>query len=66
MMAGAASVLSAARCALVGGHSCEGPDAALGFAVTGVSARRLRTHPQPIHRRPLSQRPHPLLTHACC
>jgi selenide,water dikinase len=30
MMAGAASVLRAAGCALVGGHSCEGAELALG------------------------------------
>lgn len=37
MMAGAASVLSAAKCTLVGGHSSEGPEAALGFTITGVA-----------------------------
>jgi hypothetical protein len=36
MMAGAVSVLSAAGCALVGGHSSEGPEPALGFSITGA------------------------------
>ncbi len=35
MMAGAAAALGGANCALVGGHSGEGPEAALGFAITG-------------------------------
>ena len=39
MMAGASSVLSPAQCSLVGGHSCEGPEPALGFAVTGSAQR---------------------------
>ncbi len=33
-MAGALSVLSAAGCDLVGGHTCEGANLALGFSVT--------------------------------
>ena len=33
-MAGALSMLSAAGCDLVGGHTCEGADLALGFSVT--------------------------------
>ena len=37
MMAGAAEVLAADGCALVGGHSAEGAEAALGFAVTGLA-----------------------------
>ncbi len=42
MMQGAARVLEADGCALVGGHSGEGLEAALGFAVTGlVDPRRL-------------------------
>ena len=35
MMAGAAAALREARCALLGGHSCEGADLSLGFCVTG-------------------------------
>ena len=34
VMAGALSTLSAAGCDLVGGHTCEGADLALGFSVT--------------------------------
>lgn len=37
MMAGAVSVLAAAGCALVGGHTGEGPQAALGFTITGIA-----------------------------
>jgi selenide, water dikinase len=36
MMAGAVAALSAAGCALVGGHSSEGPEPALGFSITGA------------------------------
>jgi selenide,water dikinase len=36
MMQGAAGVLAADGCTLVGGHSAEGAEAALGFAVTGL------------------------------
>ncbi len=39
VMAGALSVLSAAGCALVGGHTCEGADLALGVSVTVRVAR---------------------------
>uniref|UniRef100_A0A7S2I9W4 Selenide, water dikinase n=1 Tax=Haptolina brevifila TaxID=156173 RepID=A0A7S2I9W4_9EUKA len=35
MMAGASRTLSEAGCSLLGGHSCEGADLSLGFAVTG-------------------------------
>ncbi|MBS0561676.1 MAG: selenide, water dikinase SelD [Proteobacteria bacterium] len=37
MMQGAAEVLTADGCALVGGHSAEGAEAMLGFAVTGLA-----------------------------
>lgn len=36
MMQGAAGVLAGDGCTLVGGHSAEGAEAALGFAVTGL------------------------------
>ena len=39
MMTGANEILRAAGCALVGGHTSEGAELALGFAVTGVVAR---------------------------
>jgi selenide,water dikinase len=39
MMAGATSVLAEIGCALAGGHSCEGAELALGFAVHGVADR---------------------------
>jgi selenide,water dikinase len=38
MMLGASQVLRADGCALVGGHSAEGAEASLGFAVTGLAA----------------------------
>jgi selenide,water dikinase len=37
MMAGAAEVLQADGCTLIGGHSAEGAEASLGFAVTGLA-----------------------------
>jgi selenide,water dikinase len=44
MLAGARRVLDKAGCALIGGHSGEGPEAALGFSVNGLvdPARALR------------------------
>ncbi|MDI1285409.1 MAG: selenide, water dikinase SelD [Reyranella sp.] len=44
MLSGARRVLDRAGCALIGGHSGEGPEAALGFSVNGLvdPARALR------------------------
>jgi selenide, water dikinase len=44
MLAGARFVLDAAGCGLIGGHSGEGPEAALGFSVNGLvdPARAMR------------------------
>jgi selenide, water dikinase len=39
MMTGANEVLREANCALVGGHTSEGPEMTLGFAVNGLVAR---------------------------
>jgi selenide,water dikinase len=36
MMAGACSALAESGCALVGGHSCEGTELALGFCINGA------------------------------
>jgi selenide,water dikinase len=41
MMAGAVAVLNEAGCALVGGHTGEGSELALGFAVNGLIDERL-------------------------
>lgn len=40
MMIGASEILSEADCAIVGGHTSEGAELALGFAVVGVAGRR--------------------------
>lgn len=37
MMAGACAALSESNCALVGGHTCEGTEMALGFAINGAT-----------------------------
>ncbi len=44
MLAGARRILDGAGCALIGGHSGEGPEAALGFSVNGLvtAAQALR------------------------
>ena len=42
MMAGASSVFDEARCALVGGHTAEGGELGLGFAVGGLVDDRLQ------------------------
>ncbi len=39
LMTGANEVLQEARCALVGGHTSEGAELALGFAITGLVGR---------------------------
>ncbi len=44
MMTGANEVLRDADCALVGGHTSEGTELALGFSVNGLIARDLVTH----------------------
>lgn len=36
MMAGACEVLAASGCSLVGGHTCEGSELALGFVINGL------------------------------
>ena len=41
MMGGAVEVLNAAGCALVGGHTAEGAELALGFAINGLIDERL-------------------------
>ncbi len=43
MMSGAVSVLNEAGCALVGGHTGEGKELALGFAINGLIEERLAT-----------------------
>jgi selenide,water dikinase len=43
MMTGAMEVLNATNCALVGGHTGEGKELALGFAINGLVDDDLRT-----------------------
>jgi selenide,water dikinase len=43
MMSGAMQVLNAAQCALVGGHTGEGKELALGFAINGLVDNDMRT-----------------------
>lgn len=38
LLAGALKTLKAAGCSLVGGHTCEGAELALGFSVNGVAS----------------------------
>jgi selenide,water dikinase len=38
MMSGALKVLRESKCVLIGGHTCEGPDLSLGFAINGAVA----------------------------
>ena len=47
LMAGAVQVLNAAGCTLVGGHSGEGPELSLGFAINGLVD--LDGQGQPLH-----------------
>jgi len=37
MMAGACRTLNEAGCALLGGHTCEGAELSLGFAIVGYA-----------------------------
>ena len=48
MMAGACRTLHAAGCVLVGGHTCEGTELALGFAVNG--SRSLTSASSSLHK----------------
>ena len=43
LLVGACAVLKEARCALIGGHSCEGAELSLGFAITGAAPHRVMT-----------------------
>ena len=69
MMAGANEILSEAGCALVGGHTSEGAELALGFAVNGLvdraavlrkgglqARRRADPHEADRHRHPARRR----------
>jgi len=44
MMAGACRTLGEAGCALLGGHTCEGAELALGFAVIGYAPKEAMMH----------------------
>jgi selenide,water dikinase len=62
MMSGAMQVLNAANCALVGGHTGEGKELALGFAINGLVDDDLQT--VLAQRRPHAGRcAHPHQTH---
>jgi selenide,water dikinase len=51
MMHGAVQVLDAAGCSLVGGHSGEGPELSLGFALTGLVPLDAQGQPQLLMRK---------------
>ena len=46
VMAGACRTLGEAGCALIGGHTCEGAELALGFAIVGCARRAAQPRPR--------------------